>query len=459
MAGGLMQLVAYGAQDIYLTGSAQITYFKSVYRRHTNFATESIAQVAMGASGPGKKVKINVGRNGDLINRMVLEITLPSVSQADGASLTSFMWTNDVGFHAIRSANVEIGGQEIDKHYGEWMHIWTELTTSAGVYPALSKCIGNRPKWNMDGTVAEGTWSLTSFSQDPREETVLYVPLQFWFNRNVGLSLPLIALQYHEVVLNIEYRNLHELMVFDLKDQGGASAPSPQVLCKNLTFGDVTDTILWVDYVYLDTDERRRFAQVSHEYLIEQVQVYSTDGTVGVNGEETYKANVSMKLSFNHPVKALYFFVRQTQSEVQNLYSSMSNKSSSLVDNFSTSPPGSKTPVGSVKLQLNGNDRFAARNGDYFNLVHPLFCNTRSSENVGIMEYSFALRPDEHQPNGTCNKSRIDNATLFLTGISWDLSEYSGGEVSTVGYTAVCYAVNYNVLRIMSGMGGLAYSN
>lgn len=455
MAGGLMQLVAYGAQDIYLTGSAQITYFKSVYRRHTNYATESIAQVAMGASGPGKKVKINVGRNGDLINRMVLEITLPSVQQGEGASLTSFMWTNDVGFHAIRSANVEIGGQEIDKHYGEWMYIWTELTTSAGVYPNLSKCVGNRPKWNMDGTIAENSWSLTSFTQDAREETVLYVPLQFWFNRNVGLSLPLIALQYHEVVLNIEYRHLNELVVFDLN----GSDMTPQQLMRELVFGEPTDTILWVDYVYLDTDERRRFAQVSHEYLIEQVQVYEVDGTVGVNGDETYKANISMKFNFNHPVKALYFFVRLSQADSQNLYSAMSNKSPSVADNFSSSPPGSRTPVGSAKLQLNGNDRFAARNGDYFNMVQPLFCNTRGSENVGLMEYSFALRPDEHQPNGTCNMSRIDNATLTLSNVCWDLTQYPVESATTVGYKAVCYAVNYNVLRIMSGMGGLAYSN
>ena len=454
-----MQLVAYGAQDIYLTGSPQITYFKSVYRRHTNYATESIAQVAMGASGPGKKVKINIGRNGDLINRMILEVTLPSVSQVEGGTLTSFMWTNDVGFHAIKTANVEIGGQEIDKHYGEWMYLWTELTTSAGVYPTLSKCIGNRPKWNMDGTIAEGSWSLNSFTQEARDETVLYVPLQFWFNRNVGLSLPLIALQYHEVVLNIEYRNLHELLVFDLLGEGGAGAPSPQVLSRNLAFGDVADTVLWVDYVYLDTDERRRFAQVSHEYLIEQVQQFTVDGTVGVNGDSTYATNIDMKFSYNHPVKALYFFVRQSQAELQNLYSSMSNKFPAVADNFSTSPPGSKTPVGSAKLKLNGNDRFAARNGEYFNMVPPLFCNTRGSENVGIMEYSFAQRPDEHQPNGSCNMSRIDNATMTLSGVKWDLTNYSGGDVTSVAYTATCYAVNNNVLRIMSGMGGLAYSN
>ena len=168
---------------------------------------------------------------------------------------------------------------------------------------------------------------------------------------------------------------------------------------------------------------------------------------IGVNGDETYKANISMKFNFNHPVKALYFFVRLSQADSQNLYSAMSNKSPSVADNFSSSPPGSRTPVGSAKLQLNGNDRFATRQGEYFSLVQPYehHENTPDMYHKGINVYSFALKPEEHQPSGTLNMSRIDTAVLSLS--------------SKMAGTIYIFAVNYNVLRILSGMGGLAYSN
>ena len=358
MGGGLLQLVAYGAQDVYLTGNPQITFFKVVYRRHTNFSMESIEQTFNGTAALDRRVTCQISRNGDLIHRIYLQATV-----TDGAT------NADAGLKMIKSVELEIGGQRIDKQYGDWMYIWNELSLPSGKTAGYSTMVDA-----INGT------------------TTLYVPLEFWFCRNPGLALPLIALQYHEVKVNMEF---------------ASSAVS------GLTSLDSAS--LWVDYIFLDTDERRRFAQLSHEYLIEQLQF---------TGEETIAAGASrVKLNFNHPVKELVW-----------------------VQQNSTAPAGTYVPCDTAKLQLNGHDRFAERAGTYFTLVQPYQHHTNIPTVAGINVYSFALKPEEHQPSGTLNMSRIDTATLALS------------TAATVDCLRV-YATNYNVLRVMSGMGGLAYSN
>ena len=365
MGGGLMQLVAYGAQDIYLSGNPQITFFKVVYRRHTNFSMESIEQTFNGQAGFDRKVTCTISRNGDLISRVYLQATV--TNDANSAKIEG------AGHKLIKSVEVEIGGQRIDKHYGDWLAIWNELTQTAG---------------HLDGYK-----TMTSLPAQPEggpAKTILYVPLQFWFCRNPGLALPLIALQYHEVKINIEFASMTTVG----------------------TDVDFDSASLFVDYIYLDTDERRRFAQVSHEYLIEQLQF---------TGDES--ASSKIKLNFNHPVKEL-IWVEQETPEV-GVYTN------SYTD---------------AKLQLNGHERFSARAASYFQLVQPYQHHERVPDDKKINVYSFALKPEEHQPSGTCNMSRIDNATLNLSSVNTD-------------YTVKVFAVNYNVLRVMSGMGGLAYSN
>jgi len=351
MGGGLMQLVAYGAQDIYLTGNPQITFFKVVYRRHTNFAVESIEQTFNGAAEAGKKFSCTISRNGDLLHRVYLEVDHLAAA-ADG-------------FAMIDYAEVEIGGQCIDKHYGDWMQIWTDLTHNSDKTAMLLKML-------------------------PAGAGKSYIPLQFWFCRNPGLALPLIALQYHEVKLNVQFAT------------GGAT--------------DITDCCVFCDYIFLDTDERRRFAQVSHEYLIEQVQ-YSNALKISTTGGQA-------ELRFNHPVKELVWHTAGTAA----------------------AGDANDTLISSCLLQLNGHDRFRKRAGSYFRDVQRYEHHSGSAGSPGAHMYSFALKPEEHQPSGTCNFSRIDNAVLSLEG-------------DTMNTTLKVYAVNYNVLRIMSGMGGLAYSN
>ena len=418
MGGGLMQLVAYGAQDIYLTGNPQITFFKVVYRRHTNFAMEAIEQVFNGVANFGNKVVCTIARNGDLVGRMYLEIDL-SIGDADLADVTR------LGFKLIKSAEIEIGGQRIDKHYGEWMDIWNQLSQPSSQLHKLNQMVNGSLVQNGDQK--------------------LYVPLQFWFNTNPGLALPLIALQYHEVKVTVEFSKLGNLLKSD-------NSNVDNILPVDTSF---SNCCLYCDYIFLDTDERRRFAQVSHEYLIEQLQ------ETGTCSFAESQSKVNIPLNFNHPVKELVWVV---QNETQRGTFNFTQNNTAGGD-----ASGTTEFVKSAKLQLNGHDRFRERQGSYFRCVLPYQCHSGMlpqartlppADNVakrgaGNLEfgyiycYPFALKPEEHQPSGTCNFSRIDNAVLNMS-----LEDGVDGDKDVR-----IYATNYNVLRVMSGMGGLAYSN
>ena len=422
MGGGLLQLVAYGAQDVYLTGNPQITFFKVVYRRHTNFALESIQQTFNGSVGYGQRVTATISRNGDLISRAYLVI------KTKDQKLVPYF-----GLKVIKHAEVEIGGQRIDKHYADWMYIWNELSM-----PVAKK----EGYYNMVG--GKGGDELAGLS--------LYVPLEFWFCRNIGLALPLIGLQYHEVKINIQF------------EEPGLVVQEGETFASNLSAS------LWVDYIYLDTDERRKFAQSSHEYLIEQLQF---------TGRES--ATNKIKLNFNHPVKELIWVVHDSGIVAEDWfnYTTTVTSGSAVVEGAITTRnsnvgaggtavsdfpystyvtemgPGAQTnPVKQAKLILNGNDRFHARDGRYFNIVQPYQHHENVPNNAGINVYSFALKPEEHQPSGSLNMSRIDTAVLDLQYADGYKAENSSSEKQVS-----IFAVNYNVLRILSGMGGIAYSN
>jgi hypothetical protein len=367
---------------------------------------ESIRQTFNGLADFGRKVSCTIARNGDMINRMYLQVTLPAL--ADGER-----WTHRVGLALIKSVELEIGGQKIDKHYGEWLNIWNELSLPLDKRQGWQTMVGHEIR-GVDSS-NDNYWD----SGNGAPQTTLYIPLEFWFCRNVGLALPLIALQYHEVKVKIEFDSLANC----------CDTPA--------SFDNLQNVSLWVDYIFLDTDERRRFAQLSHEYLIEQLQF---------TGTETLNKNTNrIKLNFNHPCKELVWAIRST--DVSTVYwnnFSTAKKYGSGTDNDYYN---SKNPTQQAKIMLNGNDRFSQRKGDYFSLVQPYqhHENTPDEFHKGINVYSFALKPEEHQPSGTLNKSRIDTAVLSLS--------------SSVSGTIHIFAVNYNVLRILSGMGGLAYSN
>ena len=467
MGGGLLQLVAYGAQDVYLTGNPQITFFKVVYRRHTNFAMEAIQQTFSGIPNYGNTVYCQISRNGDLIHRTYLEVGV-NATAATKLAIPSASYVNYLGLRLLKSVSIEIGGQQIDKHYSDWLYIWNELSLPRGKRYAYDTMVGaDRDALN------NATYSTSA------DITTLYIPLEFWFCRNIGLALPLIALQYHEVKIKIEFESATNC----LYAPGSTTASS---------LGDykLDNPNLWVDYIYLDTDERRKFAQLSHEYLIEQLQ-FTGQETLGTTGAR-------VKLNFNHPCKELIWVAKPTTlaSKWYNYTSDGTNDSTNnptydlatlpnavlagssfISSNFSVSSNISGTdgnltytltsnyiqdnyipyvdnvttnivnPFATCLLQLNGNDRFNFRSGNYFNLVQPYQHHTNIPLNRGINVYSFALKPEEHQPSGTLNMSRIDTAILDVK-----VNDSVSGNINI-------YAVNYNVLRILSGMGGLAYSN
>ena len=389
MGGGLMQLVAYGAQDIYLTGNPQITFFKVVYRRHTNFAMESIEQTFNGAVDFGKRVTATISRNGDLIKDMWLEVFFT----LDAAEDLRYGYGNAL----VKQVEIEIGGQLIDRQYGEWLDIWSELSVPEGKRAGYDEMVGNT------GTNAK-----------------IDVPLMFWFNRNPGLALPLIALQYHEVKINLDIAPVGDV------DYGAEGA----------SVTELTSLKLWVDYIYLDTDERRRFAQVSHEYLIEQLQF---TGDAAISG-----TSFRSELNFNHPCKELIWVCQLTAQQRG------TNGTATEPCQFTTLEVPASSPGATAILKLNGQDRFQERRMEYFRRVQGFKHHTHTARTANaqyIYLYSFALNPEEHQPSGTCNFSRIDNTVLSFNNTP-----------SQTGIVKV-FAVNYNVLRIMSGMGGLAYSN
>ena len=536
-----MQLVAYGAQDVYLTGNPQITYWKVTYRRHTNFAMESIEQTFNGQSDFGRRVTCTISRNGDLAYRTYLQVTLPEINQQMKATTGGVYarWLDFPGHQLIDSVEVEIGGQRIDKQYGDWMQLWTQLTMDQNQERGYNKMVGQTTQLTfltdplfapVDGPCDASAPHQVCAPRNALPETTLYIPLQFWFCNNPGLALPLIALQYHEVKINIDLRAIDECL-WAVKDINAVSGNQKVDVAYQQS---LVSASLYVDYIYLDTDERRRMAQNPHEYLIEQLQF--------TGAESVGSSSNKIRLNFNHPCKELVWVVQpdcnvdycasttggntlfqalgaqpfnytDAVDALPNTIKAFGSDASTVgkngfinvsglfesrgadglqmtglnapagaslgnsqvwsannepgVDEFQStvSDAGSfvlsetslnmhcwgENPVVTAKLQLNGQDRFSEREGTYFDQVQPWQHHTRSPD-TGINVYSFALQPEQHQPSGTCNFSRIDNATLQLV-----LSN------ATVAGTATAkvrvYARNYNVLRIMSGMGGLAYSN
>jgi hypothetical protein len=449
-----MQLVAYGAQDVYLTGNPKVTFFQAVYKRHTNFAMENIQQTVNGSPASSGRVSVTIARNGDLVGNMYVALAPNTFAEAN---LTSNNTSPDVCWiaeRAIAAVELTIGGQRIDKHFQTWWRLYSEVFLAEDdkmEYGKMTTAIGA-------GLSSTGT---TAYR--------VYLPLLFFFNRNPGLYLPLIALQYHEVRLD-----------FDLTTYFN-------------TYFSQSVFEVWANYVYLDTEERRRFAQKGHEYLIEQVQHTGGD-TIGTLSESSAQL---IRLSYNHPVKELVWCYQNAapttylnamwnfSTNPSNVNVTVSNSlrasanalvlphkyayphmlvgtaaaftnASGLINNRGFVEEGASVigaggyevgPLHQFKLILNGQDRFKEQYGKYFNQVQPYYHHS-GNPMPGIYSYSFALQPEEHQPTGTCNFSRIDNAQVWVALKASGLSNIQK-----------MFAVNYNILRIQSGMGGLAFSN
>jgi hypothetical protein len=454
MGGGLLQLVAYGAQDAYLSGNPHITFWKILYKRHTNFAMEAFRVNFTGAPAWGQRVVAVVNRNADLIWKVYLEVTLPATKD-----IPNFYFTGGdqrrLGYLMLQQVEVEIGGQIIDRQYGEWLYLWETLTADFDTAMKLDNLVGGQ----YSG--AEGA-SATPCQGRPN---VIYVPFQFWFNRNPGLALPLIALQYHEVRFNITLNDAINLAAYNTPGTTtptGTLSRAGSLAAVAASLPAPKDMALYIDYIYLDVEERRRFAQESHEYLIEQLQYEGQ--------QQITSASERIDLTLNHPVKELIWVFQDARKTDCSLPTA---SGTGFVQQPYTQPFSYNDIVNRCRLQINGQDRFEERYGDYFWKVQPYQHHTgggytRASTAASIVVasatpnpinvYSFAIAPEEHQPSGTCNFSRIDNATLVFDSVRGD-SDDGSYPSKAYPYNFRLFAVNYNILRIMSGMGGLAYSN
>lgn len=553
-----MQLVAYGAQDIYLTGNPQITFFKIVYRRYTNFAIETIEQSFVGTIRFGNKVTAKIPTSGDLMNKVYVKIIVNSVTVP---SANRFAWVKRLGHAIIDRAELDISGTIIDRHYGTWLDVWYELARNSNHDSGYAALIGDVDE-------------LTAYNNISKPEYTLYIPLQFWFNRYIGLSIPLIAIQYGTVCINIYLANKNNLMIMDTSFDN--------------TNIEIKDASLLINYVYLDSDERKRFAQVGHEYLVEQVQCNGVLQVIQL--QSTYI------LDYNHPTKEIIWaykngnyvsskrFVYYTNSNdwsdelpgtsitpvieasTKILYESISvgfnpvnlvggswtailagssvspvvgnagnisiinystsiiyvnnnslvidstygitnkitadvivNSDTTLTINYITSGitvrdlsipydtmsdtrylpvdplvnqfsnygiliDGTVNPVINALIQFNGHNRFDQEPGAYFNYVQPYKYHSNTPKD-GINVYSFALYPEQHQPSGTANLSRIDSVTLTLqigdsTIVTGNITDSSLPQINLldIGNQLWIFGANYNILRIMSGYCALAYS-
>jgi hypothetical protein len=442
MGGGLLQLVAYGAQDAYLSGNPQITFWRGLYKRHTNFAMEPVRVNFNGQAAWGTKGSAILGRHADLIGPSYVEMVFPPLLDTSGNIVN---WRRGVGANAIKYVELDIGGQIIDRQYMEFMNIWAGLTNSTTKVLNYNNLLSTRV---LETPCVNGRTN----SVEP-----VYVPLNFFFCRNPGAALPLIALQYHEVKINVVWNKVECLL--DTGSFGTVNASSVK---------ELTQANLVVDYIYLDVEERRRMAQESHEYLIEQLQFNESKGLSSFNNR--------VDLTFNHPVKELIWVTQQTgKTQCKYPYYDNLNQRNAAPHYLGNIMFSYDAAIDSCLLQLNGQERMGVQNGKYFSDVQPYqhhsglalpasdylsYVATGGTAGItlpstGIYMYSFAIKPEEHQPSGTCNFSRIDTATLVFN-VKGD-AHLNPDEDETIDIRV--YAVNYNILRVMSGMGGLAYSN
>lgn len=529
MAGGLIQLVAYGIQDLFLTKDPQITFFKIVYRRHTNFSTEVIPQYFTHKPEFGKRVTCVIGKSGDLIGKMHLVVTLPRIPQfktdeGELDTLTKFAWVRRMGFAMIKNIEIEIGGELIDRQYGDWLNIWHELTIPNN--KDLSKILGD---------VKE----LTDFTNG-KKSYKMFIPLRFWFNRFPGLALPVISLQYTHIKINLEindadrcsiitpthYINIdndlvnfeplefieqtvdgvtslarfihfdvvdRRLYLWRLTDNGFSSLietnqelirteedqdallyardadgnlinakyfingktskfqAMPRINAaerthKNRNFRpssvNVKDAFLLVEYMFLDVEERVRFAQGKHEYLIEQVLF---------NGEKTVDGiNQSFKVGFTQPCKEMHWVTQLALAQNTRINDTFNYTDSLLKDERDNDRLLGKNIILKETILFNGQDRISLRDGEYFNWLQP-YQHHRHNPAEGINIYSFSLHPEKHQPSSSANMSKIDNVLLRLI-VNPDIDFSNTAKLRI-------YGIVYNVLRIIHGISGLVFSN
>jgi len=436
MPGGLLQLTVVGTQNKYLTGKPNMTYFKYGYCQHTNFACESINQTFDGTVDFGQKITTKISRHGDLVSNMILEINLPKLTniteEKDGqTSVHRVNWVNGIGYRIIDYISIDIGGTEIDRHTGEFLYLQHELTLT------------NSKKKNQDLMVGLSD-TFTFSDEDNFNEKRLYIPLKFWFTKEIGNSIPLVALQYHDVTVHVKFKSFHECVItekminynYEFSNSNAEIDIVSVQACENLPeVQHIISAELFCDYIFLDKQERKWFAQTTHRFLIEQVQ----ENSQSFSNSETYKFH----LNFNHPCKELIWYSTLQDSNKNNDWLNFGRYQNEL-NVYKSSNKDDILKM--ITLYLNGHERLSTRSSDYYKLVHCNQYHTGFPRN-NIYSFPFSLVPEKLQPSGSLNFSELDDVFFTFT------------TNSTESHTTNMYAINYNILIVTQGMGGLAYSN
>jgi hypothetical protein len=418
----LLQLIARGRQDVYLTGAPQFTFFKQVFRRYTPFAIESIPIEWDGNPDFGRRISTLIPRKAELLSSMFIEVELPPFPVAEPGQPQKY-WTNDIGHVLIQDITIEIGEREIDTHTGEWLAIWGELTTPADKRDGYNEMVGH---WNA--------YPPSSGSFNVSEPLQLTIPLRFWFCNTIGAALPLIALQAHPVRLICHLAPFQNCWW----DETFTSL-SPGDPCPTTTPLNITRFQLFGDYIFLDKPERQRFAAAEHEYLITQLQINPVQSvTAGV-------ASANIPLFFNHCCREFIWTVQEVRMQAAHEWFNYSNR---LEFNGGEALYQADL-LESALIRLDGYDRFYRRGARYFRITQPYQRHTHiPTPPMNLYIYAFDLHPEDDQPSGSLNASKIDDIVLNL--------QFNPSYLGYERYVNV-YATNYNVLRIVGGLGGLAF--
>lgn len=450
--GGVMQLVAVGAQDQYLTGQPAFSYFKTAIKTHTNFSMESVRQTF--ATKPtldqnSSSYTCQLQRVGDLLGEVFLNFELPNIYSSD---TFRFQWIPNLAKHMILGYSISIANQMIDQRYGDWLDIWTELTLSTDKLTTMNNMMGNIPEFTaptskkekiiiINNRIYYSYYPSSSGPQDPAGPSIagrrFVIPLDFWFCRSPALAIPLVALQSQIPSITIEFRGIEDLyQVYDVVTDEYVSPSELRARYQArglpvppITIGDFTKAAPVVDlnaylecnFYYLDEAERRMIAARATDYIVDRVYRVEQSGITLQN---------TVDLTLSNPVKEIIWFLRRTDAFKKNAWYDFTNGGAEIMN--------------TAKFIWNGVDRFDEKPSTYFHLIQPYQYHTRGPRD-GIYAYSFGIYPEKAQPSGTFNASKINKIQIALTT--------TGGE-----YTLILYSVYYNIFRVSAGVGGMVFT-
>lgn len=467
MPGGLMSLLAVGAQDQYLTAAPEISYFKQVIKRTTNFSMEGIRQIFLSKptldTSSSQTYTCRIGRHGDLLGEVFMCFTLPEIYSD---SEIQFRWIKNLANHMIVRYYVSVDTQVIDERWGDWMDVWNELSMTYDKKYGYDQMIGNvqefiAPRDLRPRVTVRNNWLLYNLYPESTATSpsipsrTFYLPLDFWFTKNPAVALPLVAMQYQNVDITIEFRNINQLyQVYDrltaqwvspvhyaeLQMERGVPNPRKVNIGQFLTFDNKdanTDSIdinayLECNFYYLDTPERTFIAANNQDYLIDRVYRQAFYGlSKGANNVE---------LTLSNPIKEIIWVLRRSDMYKFNDWWNFTGNM----------PMDARAPtLNTARILWNGIDRFDDKPGQYFNSLQPYMHHT-TQPRAGIYAWSSALFPEKQQPSGAFNASMISKIDLRLETMNY--TDFDN-------YDCIVFSVYNNIFRIVSGSGGMVFAS